>query len=73
MVPASGPTCGDINGDGRINIGDALSVINFIFRGGPAPDPIAAGDLNCSGKITIGDAIYLIAYIFRGGPAPCCP
>ncbi|MDD4051311.1 MAG: dockerin type I repeat-containing protein [candidate division Zixibacteria bacterium] len=72
LVPAFGQTCGDINGDGNINIGDALYLIVYISKGGPAPNPMAAGDLNCDEAISIGDAVYLIAYIFRGGPAPCC-
>jgi hypothetical protein len=30
--------CGDANSDGSLNIGDAVFMINFIFKGGPAPD-----------------------------------
>ncbi len=66
-------TCGDANGDKIINVGDAVYLIGYIFRGGPAPNPLAAGDANCDGPINVGDAVYLISYIFRGGPAPCCP
>jgi hypothetical protein len=29
--------CGDVNADGWINIGDAVYLVNFLFRGGPAP------------------------------------
>jgi len=56
-----------------INVGDAVFLINYIFRGGPAPQPARAGDANCDGKISVGDAVYIISYVFRGGPAPCCP
>jgi len=28
---------GDSNGDGDINVGDAVYLINYIFKGGPAP------------------------------------
>lgn len=63
---------GDANGDGTVNIGDAVFVVNYVFRGGPAPDPLSAGDANCDGKINVGDAVYLVNYIFRGGPAPGC-
>lgn len=65
--------CGDANGDGNINVGDAVYVISYIFRGGPAPQPPVAGDANCDGKVNVGDAVYVISYIFKGGPAPCCP
>lgn len=65
--------CGDANGDGSINVGDAVYIINYVFRGGPAPTPLEAGDANGDGSINVGDAVYLINYIFRGGPAPVCP
>jgi hypothetical protein len=68
-----GYVCGDANGDGNLNIGDAVFVINYVFRGGPAPAPVYAGDANCDGKVNVGDAVYMVNYIFRGGPAPCCP
>jgi len=65
--------CGDANGDGKVNVGDAVYVVSYVFRGGPAPTPMDAGDANCDGKVNVGDAVYIITYVFRGGPAPCCP
>jgi len=64
---------GDANGDGMANVGDAVFLISYIFKGGPAPVPLAAGDANCDGQTNVGDAVYLIAYIFKGGPEPGCP
>jgi len=64
---------GDANGDSTVNIGDAVAIVNYIFKGGPAPDPLEAGDANCDGAVNIGDAVYLINYIFKGGPPPGCP
>jgi len=63
---------GDANGDGEVNVGDAVFVINYVFKSGPAPDPVAAGDANCDGECNVGDAVYLISYVFKGGPAPGC-
>ncbi|MEZ5359893.1 MAG: lectin like domain-containing protein [Candidatus Zixiibacteriota bacterium] len=63
---------GDANSDGSVNIGDAVYIINYIFKGGPAPNPITNGDSNCDGSCNIGDAVYLVNFIFRGGPAPGC-
>ncbi len=73
--PDPQPGCGDADGSLSISVGDAVFLINYIFGGGAAPDPISLGDADCSGAISIGDAVYLIAYIFGGGPAPCasCP
>lgn len=63
---------GDANNDGDLNIGDPVYLINFIFKGGPAPDPEGVGDANCDATTNIGDAVYMINFIFKGGPAPGC-
>jgi hypothetical protein len=63
--------CGDANGDHSVDISDAVSLIAYIFSGGPAPNPLQAGDGNCDTVVDISDAVYVIAYIFSGGPAPC--
>ncbi len=63
---------GDANGDLSIDIGDAIFVVNYVFKGGPPPDPLEAGDANCDAFVDVGDAVYLINYIFRGGPPPGC-
>ena len=63
--------CGDANGDGKINIGDAVYLINYVFRGGNPPDPYIAGNVNCDATVNISDAVYLINYIFVSGSAPC--
>jgi len=66
--------CGDANGDKSVNVGDAVYVINYVFKGGPAPTPVVgAGDANCDHAVNVGDAVYIINYVFKGGPAPCCP
>ena len=65
--------CGDANGDGMVNLGDAGYIINYIFADGPAPDPIESGDANCDGAVNLGDTGYIINYIFFDGPPPCCP
>ncbi len=70
-VPVYGFVCGDANSDQDINVGDAVYVINYIFRGGPAPAPLEAGDVNLDLAVNIGDAVYIINFIFKGGPVPC--
>jgi hypothetical protein len=64
---------GDADGSGGLDISDAVYLIQFIFQGGPPPQPrIEAGDMDCSGGVDISDAVYMIQYIFQGGPpAPC--
>ena len=62
---------GDANGDRKIDVGDVVLTLNFLFKSGPAPCPKLAGDANCDGIIDLGDAIYLLNYLYKGGPAPC--
>jgi aminopeptidase N len=61
---------GDADGNGIVNISDAVFLISYIFGGGPAPDPLESGDVDCNSIVNIADAVYLIAYIFGGGPPP---
>ncbi|MEE9442604.1 MAG: dockerin type I repeat-containing protein, partial [candidate division Zixibacteria bacterium] len=61
---------GDANGDGGVDVGDAVFIIDHVFKGGPAPEPLIAGDTNCDGRTNVGDAVYIVNYVFKGGPAP---
>ncbi len=65
---------GDCNGDGGINIADAMYLVNYLFiPGSPAPAPLKLGDVNCDGAVNIADAMYLINYLFiEGSPPPRC-
>jgi uncharacterized protein (TIGR02145 family) len=42
--------CGDANGDGLLNVSDAVFIINHVFVGGPAPDPDCCVD--CPATVT---------------------
>ncbi len=72
---SSAYVCGDNNGDGSVDVGDAVHLIQFVFAGGPAGVPVMAGDANCDGDVNVGDAVCVINYIFHEGPQPCtlCP
>jgi len=77
QIGAKGEGClpfapGDANGDKNVNVADAVFMINYVFKGGAAPDPLEAGDANCDGFPNVADAVYLINYVFKGGPAPGC-
>ena len=64
---------GDANGNGVIELGDIVYLIAYLYKGGPAPQPMEAGDCNCSGYVDLGDVVYLIAYLYKNGPPPCDP
>jgi hypothetical protein len=66
--------CGDINGDGlpTVDISDLVYLVDYMFVGGPAPDPLWVADMDdCTGTIDISDLVYLVDFMFLAGPAPC--
>jgi hypothetical protein len=60
---------GDANSDGMANIGDAVFLINYIFRAGSAPENQSAADVNNDCDINLGDAVMIINYVFRENPS----
>jgi hypothetical protein len=63
---------GDYNGDGETNIGDALYLIEFIYKEGDPPVGGAGrADANCDTNIDISDVIFLIKYLLAAGDEPC--
>jgi agmatine/peptidylarginine deiminase len=65
--------CGDANSDSDINVADAVFLINYVFKGGPAPEPMLAGDANSDGELNVADAVFIINYVFKSGSPPECP
>jgi len=65
-----GYVVGDPTGNGLVDAGDVIYLINYLFRAGPAPDPMEAGDVTCDGQVNSDDIVFLINYLFRGGAAP---
>jgi glucose/arabinose dehydrogenase len=63
---------GDVNDDETLDVGDVVYLIEYLFRGGPAPAPLESGDTNCDGVVNAGDVVFLINYLFKGGPASSC-
>jgi hypothetical protein len=65
-------TPGDANGNTVINILDITYLINYVYKGGPAPTPYAlcSGDPTGNCTINILDITYLISYLYKGGPPP---
>ncbi len=71
VTEPEGYLCGDANSDGEVNISDAVYIINYVFLGGSAPNPMQSGDVNCDSSVNVSDAVYIINYIFINGSAPC--
>jgi len=67
---------GDLNDDGVVTSADIVFLVNFVFKGGPAPVPLSYGDVDLSCHISAGDIIYLVNFVFKSGPPPagsCVP
>jgi hypothetical protein len=63
---------GDVRGDGTLDIGDVVMLLNYLFKEGTTPDPLSSGDVNCDYTVDVGDVVYLINYLFKDGPPPSC-
>jgi hypothetical protein len=64
---------GDSNGDGQTDLSDALFLLEFLFRRGPASPCPKSADVNDSGGLDVLDAIDFVDHLFRGGVAPTEP
>ncbi len=64
---------GDGNGDGTIDLADAVYTLNYLFLGGAAPACLDAADVDDSGEVQLTDAIYTLGFLFSGGAPPPVP
>jgi len=53
-----------------VDIADVLFLISYLYKAGPAPDPLERGDLNHDSEVNLGDILYLISYLYKEGPPP---
>ena len=56
---------GDANSDGKVRIGDATTVLNYIVGAVSDNFNMKAADANCDGKIRIGDATTILNIIIN--------
>lgn len=61
---------GDVDGSGRINVTDPISLLGHLFLGEAAPACVDAADADDSGRLNLTDPILLLSYLFTGGPGP---
>jgi len=70
-IPSS-VKCGDANGDGNVTTSDIVYLVNYLFKGGPPPNPLWKADVNCDHAVNVTDISYLVSYFFQGGHSPAC-
>ncbi len=63
---------GEANGDGSIDLTDAVAVL-FVLFAGLESNCEDALDCDDSGQLDTTDAVFLLEYLFRGGAAPPAP
>ena len=61
---------GDVNHDQKIDLGDVVYLISYLYKDGSLPIPFFSGDANSDTKVDLGDLVYLITYLYKGGPPP---
>jgi len=64
LTVGAGFIVGDVNGDGEVDYTDLIYLANFLFAGGPAPQPMASGDLNGDGDVSYTDMVMLANEIY---------
>jgi hypothetical protein len=64
---------GEANGDGRIDLSDALFALFFLFAGGPPPPCADAMDANDDGVLDLADPIAVLDFLFLDGAQPPMP
>jgi hypothetical protein len=72
IINSSLDFCIDADGNGIANLLDVTFIINYLYKGGPAPISPATGDANGNGITNLQDITYIINYFYKGGPAPIC-
>lgn len=63
---------GDSNSDRLVDMSDAVSLLGWLFGGGPKPLCADAADMNDDASVNVADALRLLAFLFVGA-APLPP
>jgi hypothetical protein len=63
----------DPNSDGRVDIGDAIFTLSFLFSGGRLPECFDAADSDDNGRLELTDPILTLGFLFLGGRPPPAP
>jgi hypothetical protein len=62
-ITAESYVLGDVNGNGHVDIGDAVSIVNYLV-GKPSTTFVEkAADTNKNGHVDIGDAVTIVNYL----------
>lgn len=63
MLTIKEMTLGDVNGDGRVSVADAISIINYVLGRNPVSFITKAADVNGDESISLADAVAVVDII----------
>ena len=64
---------GNCDATSRIDISDAVFLLNYLFLAGASPSCLEACNVNGDSDLNIADAMFGMNYLFLGGDAPPAP
>lgn len=64
---------GDADGDGTVDLADAIRVLGYLFLGEGAPECLDAADADDSDTLEVTDAVRILRHLFVGDVAPESP
>lgn len=63
----------NVNLDSRVDLSDAVFLLNYLFQGGSRPRCLQAADTNDDNRSDISDSVFLLNHLFAGGLQPPPP
>jgi hypothetical protein len=64
---------GDTDGNGMLDLADAVLTLRSLFQGGPAPACAESADADNDGSVNVTDPVLLLEFLFRSGRSPAAP
>jgi hypothetical protein len=64
---------GDCDANGRVAIGDPITILLYLFAREAEPPCVRALDADDNGRVNLGDAVGLLSYLFSRGFGPRRP
>ena len=61
--PSGGSLCGDVDGDGKVNISDVTALIDYLLTGNTTVISVENADCDQNGNVNITDVTTLIDYL----------
>jgi RHS repeat-associated protein len=74
-LPAAQPEFhrGDSDGNGQLQLTDAVRILGFLFLGQAPPTCLDAGDADGNNQLQLTDAVRILGFLFLGQAPPVAP